>query len=115
MQKARFLNHASPDSTRPASTTVTVARNEISPLLDAWVLQLEHEGSATQRAHFNRLRKRLAVAHDELELTTNIIELSSCTAMGFRFSNTADALVHRILEKAAELAAVLGSDSPQVH
>lgn len=94
---------------------VTVARNEIGPLLDELIVQLEAEGSATQKAHFNRIRGRLHQAHDEWDLTTPIIELSSCTAMGFRFSQTADALVHRILEKAQVLVDELEGEPPRMH
>ncbi len=94
---------------------VTVARNEIGPLLDELIVQLDSEGSATQRAHFHRIRGRLHRAHDDWDLTTPIIELSSSIAMGFRFSKTADALVNRILEKARELVEELEGTTPNYH
>lgn len=94
---------------------VTAARNEIGPLLDELIAQLGEEGSATQKAHFNRIRGRLYQAHHAWELTTPIIELSSCVAMGFQFSTTADALVSRILEKADRLAQELAGIPPEIH
>jgi hypothetical protein len=93
----------------------TVARNEIGPLLDELIVQLDEEGSATQRAHFNRIRGRLYRAHNEWELTTPIIELSSCVAMGFRFSKTADALIARILQKTSDLVRELEGIDPDIH
>ena len=87
--------------------TVTAARNEIGPLLDELILQLDVEGSATHKAHFARIRGHLYGASDDWELTAPIIELSSCQAMGFRFSQTADALIHRILQKTATLVRVV--------
>lgn len=94
---------------------VTAARNEIGPLLDELIVQLEAEGSATQKAHFNRIRGRLYGAHDAWELTTPIIELSSCVAMGFRFSKTADALINRILQKTADVVRELEGVNPNIH
>ncbi len=94
---------------------VTAARNEIGPLLDELIVQLGQEGSATQKAHFNRIRGRLYGADHPWDLTTPIIELSSCIAMGFQFSQTADALVSRILEKAEVLAKELDGMPPEIH
>ena len=94
---------------------VTAARNQIGPLLDELIVQLEVEGSATQKAHFNRIRGRLYGAHNPWELTTPIIELSTCVAMGFRFSLTADALINRILQKTAALVQELEGIEPSIH
>jgi hypothetical protein len=94
---------------------VTLARNEIGPLLDELIVQLEAEGSATQKAHFKRIRGRLYRADNELELTTPIIELSSCLAIGFQFSTTADALINRILDKTQGLVRELEGVIPTVH
>ena len=91
----------------------TEARNQISPLLDRLIRQLDEEGSATQRAFFDRIRRSLDHARYDLELATSIRELSSSTAVGFRFSNDADVLMARILEKAEELAREL-SAPPQI-
>ena len=81
----------------------TNARNAIGPLLDQLIWQLEHEGRATQRAYFNRIRKSLNTAQHDLELVRPIQELSTTPAVGFSFSTDADALIERILEKAQEL------------
>ena len=86
---------------------VTLARNEISPLLDRLILQLEAEGRLTQRAHF----RRIEVAHNEWDLTPPMIDLSSASAMGFKFSSTADALVARILDKTKVLVDALTGES----
>ena len=93
----------------------TAARNELGPLLDQLINQLGQEGSATQQAHFQRIRGHLYGANDALQLTQSIIELSTCVAMGFRFSHTADALVSRILSKTAELVRELDGIQPTVH
>jgi len=93
----------------------TAARNEIGPLLDQLIRQLDAEGSATQKAHFKRIRVHLYGAHDNLDLTQSMIELATCTAMGFRFSNTADALVNRILTKTIDMVTALEGIRPVVH
>ena len=94
---------------------VTEARNEIGPLLDELIMRLDAEGAATHKAHFNRIRHHLAGASDDWELTNPIIELSTCIAMGFRFSSDATPLVNRILEKTAELVAELEGRPPTHH
>ena len=94
---------------------VTSARNEIGPLLDELIEQLAEDGCATHQAHFNRIRGRLYGAHSAWELANPIIELSSCVAMGFRFSKTADALISRILQKTADVVRELEGVEPTVH
>jgi len=79
----------------------TEARNAIGPLLDQLILQLDWEGSMTQRAHFDRIRRSLYLARSESDLANPILALSTSSAVGFKFSNDADALVNRILEKLA--------------
>ena len=79
--------------------TGTLVRNELGPLLDRLIVQLENEGKWTYRAHFTRIRTHLISAHDDWELARPIIDLSAANAMGFKFSSTADALVTRILSK----------------
>lgn len=81
----------------------TSVRNEIAPLLDRLITQLDEEGSATQRAYFLRIRRQLDRARHEGELVTPIRELTSTSAVGFSFSSDAGALIERILEKAEEL------------
>ena len=81
----------------------TAARNAIGPLLDQLILQLDCEGSMTQRAHFARIRRSLDLARSDMDLARPILALSTSTAVGFKFSNDADALINRILEKLAEL------------
>jgi hypothetical protein len=110
LQKAHNSDARFPE-TRMRHTTE--ARNQISPLLDRLIRQLDEEGSATQRAFFDRIRRSLDHARYDLELATSIRELSSSTAVGFRFSNDADVLMARILEKAEELAREL-SAPPQI-
>jgi hypothetical protein len=83
--------------------------------LDELITQLEEEGSATQKAHFKRIRGSLNGASDAWELTQPIIELSSCVAMGFRFSENADALIVRILQKTADVVRELEGSQPPIH
>ncbi|MDA1073279.1 MAG: hypothetical protein O3A63_00780 [Proteobacteria bacterium] len=90
----------------------TEARNEIGPLLDRLITQLESEGSATQSAYFNRIRRTLCAVNNDLELTTPIVELSTAPVVGFRFSHDADALIDRILVKVAQLAQELETITP---
>ncbi len=94
---------------------VTVARNQIGPLLDQLIQELDAEGCATQKAYFTRIAGQLYCAHDDWELTSPIIELTSATALGFQFSQTADALVNRILQKAAPLLKELQGTRPHIH
>ncbi|MEZ5560672.1 MAG: hypothetical protein R3E86_19265 [Pseudomonadales bacterium] len=92
----------------------TAARNEIGPLLDRLIHQLDAEGSATQRAYFARIRRSLDTARQDLDVATSIRELTSTSAVGFRFSSDADILIARILKKAEELAHDLqGDDQPR--
>lgn len=81
----------------------TSVRNEIAPLLDRLITQLDAEGSATQRAYFLRIRRELERARHDTDMVTPIRELTSTTAVGFSFSSDAGALIARILEKAEQL------------
>jgi len=85
---------------------VTLARNEISPLLDRLIQQLEAEG---------RLTQRIEVAHNDWDLKSPIIDLSSAAAMGFKFSSVADALVVRILDKTLVLVDELAGEPMTRH
>ena len=93
----------------------TEARNAIGPLLDQLILQLDGEGSMTQRAHFDRIRRSLALARSDSDLANPILALSTSSAVGFKFSSNADALVHRILEKASALTSELDSTTAKIH
>ncbi|MEQ8857143.1 MAG: hypothetical protein RIC56_00715 [Pseudomonadales bacterium] len=93
----------------------TSVRNEIAPLLDRLITQLDAEGSATQRAYFLRIRRELDRARHEVELVTPIRELTSTTAVGFSFSLDAGALIERILEKAEELGRDLDVPPQTLH
>lgn len=93
----------------------TEARNEIGPLLDQLIRQLDVEGSATQRSFFARIRRSLQHARHDVDLATPILELSTSPMVGFRFSSDADALINRILEKAEQLADELEAPSQTVH
>lgn len=81
----------------------TEARNAIGPLLDQLILQLDVEGSMTQRAHFDRIRRSLYLARTEMDLARPILALTTSSAVGFKFSHDARTLVSRILEKLADL------------
>jgi hypothetical protein len=94
---------------------VTLARNEISPLLNRLIQQLEAEGRLTQRAHFRRIQRRIEVAHNDWDLKSPIIDLSSAAAMGFKFSSVADALVVRILDKTQVLVDELAGEPMTRH
>lgn len=93
----------------------TAARNEIGPLLDQLIAQLTLEGSATQRAYFDRIRRSLHLADAQTDLSRPILALSTTAAVGFHFSREADALIHRILEKAERLADFEEDPHPRIH
>jgi hypothetical protein len=93
----------------------TSIRNQIGPLLDRLIHQLEAEGSATQRAYFSRIQRELERAQHEGELATPIRELTSTTAVGFSFSTDAGALIARILEKAEQLGRDLDVPPQTLH
>ena len=95
--------------------STTEVRNQIGPLLDRLIIQLDHEGSATQRAYFARIRRSLYGARHDWDLATPIRELSTTSAVGFKFSSDADALIARILEKAATLAEELAESGAIRH
>ena len=93
--------------------TVTLVRNELGPLLDRLIMQLEREGNLTYRAHFTRIRRRL-IAPTMTGNWRHIIDLSAADAMGFQFSSSADVLVARILLKSQRLIRQLnGLDQPK--
>jgi hypothetical protein len=73
----------------------TSIRNELGPLLDRLITQLDAEGSATQRAYFARIRRGLEQAHHDTELVTSIRELYCTPAVGFSFSTDASPLKRR--------------------
>ena len=93
----------------------TEVRNQIGPLLDRLIHQLDDEGSATQRAYFARIRTSLYRARHDWDLATPIRELSTTSAVGFTFSSDADALIARILEKADALASELDAPTLPPH
>ena len=93
----------------------TEARNAIGPLLDQLIVQLDAEGCATQCAYFARIRRSLYHARHDIELAAPIMELSTSAVVGFRFSNDADVLISRILEKAEQLADELEYAWPTFH
>jgi len=93
----------------------TEARNEIGPLLDQLIRQLDVEGSATQRSFFARIRRSLQHARHDVDLATPLLELSTTCMVGFRFSNDADVLISRILEKAGQLADELETPPQTIH
>ena len=93
----------------------TAARNAIGPLLDQLILQLDGEGSMTQRRHFARIRRSLDSARSEWDLARPILALSTSTAYGFKFSHDADALVTRIIEKLEELEAEHAAGQAPLH
>jgi hypothetical protein len=82
----------------------TSVRNELGPLLDRLISQLDAEGSATQRRFFARIRRCLEQADHDAEVVTSIRELYCTPAVGFSFSTDAIPLIDRILEKAEQLA-----------
>lgn len=99
----------------PKLQKVTIARNQIGPLLDQLILELDAEGSSTQKAFFKRVRGHLDLAYDDEDLTTSILELSSSLALGFQFSQTANVLIERIHEKVEELVQAMEGVEPRYH
>ena len=93
----------------------TEIRNQIGPLLDRLIVQLDDEGSATQRAYFARIRTSLYRAQHDWDMATPIRELSTTSAVGFTFSSDADALISRILQKAGQLAEQLDRPPSATH
>ena len=93
----------------------TTARNQLVPLLDHLIRELDAEGCATQRAYFARIRSHLDDASDDMSLQDSIIELGSSNAIGFQLSSTASALVDRILQKTAVLITELEGQPPAIH
>jgi hypothetical protein len=63
--------------------TVTLVRNELGPLLDRLITQLEHEGKLTHQAHFSRIRSRLNCANDDWELGVTDHRFIHCKCDGF--------------------------------
>ena len=82
----------------------TAVRNELGPLLDLLINQLDAEGRAPQRRYFARIRRGLEQAHHEAELVPSMRELYCTPAVGFSFSHDTGPLIARILEKAERLA-----------
>lgn len=115
MQAGDGTHRAETTTREIAMSSSTEVRNQIGPLLDRLIIQLDVEGSATQRAYFARIRRSLDRARHDGDLATPIRELSTTSAVGFTFSTDADALITRILAKAGALAEELDQPSPQPH
>ncbi|MEM7001318.1 MAG: hypothetical protein AAF529_11065 [Pseudomonadota bacterium] len=94
---------------------VTIARNQLSPLLDALIAQLEADGRSSQKAYFARVRGNLNGANDEWDLGASMVEISSGNAMGFELPPAADALMQRLLEKISQLGAEMDNHPGQQH
>lgn len=94
---------------------VTMARNQIGPLLDQLIHELDAEGCATQKRYFNRIRLEFNRATDEWDLSSSIVELTASPAMGLQLPHTADVLMSRILEKVSELTRELDGEPPALH
>lgn len=92
----------------------TLARNELAPLLEQLVHQLGKEGRATHRAYFDRIRRSLNRAQDEVMLAVPIIALSS-NAVGIELSADAEPLHQRIVEKAVAMVTLLDTAPRTYH
>ncbi|MEM7220467.1 MAG: hypothetical protein AAF515_19055 [Pseudomonadota bacterium] len=99
----------------PSQQPVIDARNQLDPLLEALVKQLDEEGQATQQAFFSRIRTSIQKAQDEVGLAAPFMELSTTAFVGFEFSADAIALIDRILEKAENIAASFSADDSPPH
>lgn len=93
----------------------TVVRNEISPLLDHLIRQLDAEGRATQKAHFKRIKRWLEGANNDIDLASPIMALSTSAHLGFQFSKDARIVIRRILEKTDAFADTLNDQDDTAH
>ena len=101
---------------RPHSCrTSTVARNELTPLLEELIRQLEEEGRATEHACFRRIKRRLECARDDTALVASIVALSTTEAVGFARSEASKPLLSRIVEKAALVSSQLELPRSRLH
>ncbi|MEM1433989.1 MAG: hypothetical protein AAGG11_08055 [Pseudomonadota bacterium] len=103
-----------PDLTYQRRTS-TVARNELTPLLEELIRQLEEEGRATEHACFRRIKRRLECAHDDTALAASIVALCTTAAVGFARSEVSKSLLERIEEKAALVSSQLDRPRSRVH
>lgn len=95
--------------------TSTVARNELSPLLEELIRQLREEGKATEHACFSRIKQRLECAQDDTALAASIVALSTTTAVGFARSDVSKTLLNRIVEKATRVSSRLDQRQGTLH
>ncbi|MEM6707187.1 MAG: hypothetical protein AAF648_00215 [Pseudomonadota bacterium] len=93
----------------------TLARNELGPLLDRLIAQLDEEGRATQRACFQRIRRRLDLAQDDTVLSESITALCTSANVGFSVSSASQPLLDRLVEKAAAVSEGLGDRPAAPH
>ena len=93
----------------------TSARNQIGPLLEELIAHLDAEGSATQTAFYKRIRGELYQASDHWDLAEPILALTAGPVIGLQLSQTADALVNRILQKVRLVIADLNGEQPTIH
>lgn len=103
-----------PDS-RLYCRTTTVARNELTPLLEVLLRQLEEEGRATEHACFRRIKRRLESARDDTALAASIVALSTTAAVGFARSEPSKTLLDRLVEKATLVSSRLDQPRSCVH
>ena len=95
--------------------TVTMAKNEIEPLLTVLIHQLGAEGRATERAVYQRIQRILRGARHEYELTPTFNDLSTTALVGLSLSEDASVLLARILEKAERLADLINAPPGTMH
>lgn len=95
--------------------TSTVARNELTPLLEELIRQLEEEGRATEHACFRRIKRRLESARDDTALAASIVALSTTAAVGFARSEASKPLLNRIVEKATLVGSQLDRPRCSLH
>lgn len=95
--------------------TVTIARNEIEPLLTVLIHQLASEGRATERAVYSRIQRTLRRARHDRDLTLPFNDLSSTAHVGLSLSEDASVLLDRIIEKAERLAKSMQSRPGAIH
>ena len=95
--------------------TVTIARNEIEPLLTVLIHQLTTEGCATERAVYSRIQRTLRSARHAHELTSPFNDLRSTLQLGLRLSEDSSVLLERILQKAEQVADLLDAPPGRLH
>ncbi len=103
------------DSAATLNPVVAAAQQQLRPLFDAVIAQLDEDACITEMVFFTTNLLALMRASEPVDIGELFLQLSTTAFMGFQFSPEQAQLVDNLLAQAEQLAHVLSADSSQPH